>query len=67
MASGHRSDMLKAIRRAKKHGCTIEKRGSGHWRVTCPNGAVISAPFSPKTPGALRDFMKALDKEGVKL
>jgi hypothetical protein len=65
--AGHRSDMMKLIKLAKKHGCTAERTGSGHWKIVCPNGSTLTASFSPSRPGAYRDTIKALRKAGVPL
>ena len=63
--SGHRSDMMKLIKQAESNGCEVERTGSGHWKIVCPNGTRLTASFSPKSPGAYRDTIKALRKEGV--
>ena len=65
--AGHRADMMKLLKRIQKQGCTVERTGSGHWRIITPNGAVLTTSFSPKTPGALRDVTRRLKKEGVQL
>lgn len=59
--------MLKLVKRLPRYGCTVERRGSKHWRITTPNGTAISAPFSPSTPGALRALIRNLKREGVEL
>jgi len=63
--AGHRSDMMKLMKRAKKHGCIVERTGGGHWKITTPSGAVITTSFSPSNPGPYRDTLRALQKEGV--
>lgn len=63
--AGHRSDMIKLVKLAKSKGCTAERTGSGHWKITTPGGAVIITSFSPKNPGAYRDTIRALRKAGV--
>ena len=65
--AGHRSDMMKLIKRAKKNGCSAERTGSGHWRITTPSNQVIIASFSPSNPGAYRDTIRDLRRAGVEL
>jgi len=65
--AGHRADMMKLLKQIRKKGCTVERTGSGHWRITTPNGASLITSFSPKTPGALRDITRRLKKEGIEL
>jgi hypothetical protein len=65
--AGHRADMMKLVKLAKKRGCEVERSGSGHWKITAPNGTVVTASFSPNTPGAYRDTIKALRKAGLSL
>ena len=65
--AGHRSDMMKLVKRAKSKGCTVERTGSGHWRITTPEGVKILASFSPSTPGAYRDTIRDLRRAGVSL
>lgn len=65
--SGHRADMMKLVKRAKKEGCTLERDGRSHWKITTPSGTVITASFSPRTPGAYRDTIRALRQAGVEL
>ena len=67
MASGHRADMMKLVKKARKKGCDVERTGSGHWRITTPDGAVVTASFSPSCPGAYRDTIRDLRKAGVDL
>ena len=63
----HRGDMMKLMKLAKKAGCSIERTGSGHWKITTPSGAVLIASFSPSSPLPYRDTVKHLLKAGVKL
>ena len=65
--AGHRSDMMKLVKKAKSKGCHIERAGNGHWRITTPNGTVLTASFSPTSPGAYRDTIRELRKAGVAL
>lgn len=65
--SGHRSDMMKLIKKAKSQGCSVERSGNGHWRITTPKGGIVMASFSPRTPGAYRDTIRDLRKAGVQL
>lgn len=67
MSSGHRSDMMKLVKKAQSKGCTIERTGGKHWRITTPSGVKILASFSPRTPGAYRDTIRDLRKAGVDL
>jgi hypothetical protein len=59
--------MMKLVKQAKSKGCEVERSGSGHWKIMCPNGTLITASFSPSRPGAYRDTIKALRKAGVPL
>lgn len=63
----HRADMMKLIKLAKKAGCTVERTGSGHWKITTPSGAVLITSFSPSSPIPYRDTVQHLKKAGVKL
>jgi len=65
--AGHRADMMKLLKQVQKQGCTVERTGSGHWRITTPNGAVLITSFSPKTAGVLRSTIRRLKKEGIEL
>ena len=65
--AGHRSDMMKLVKLAKKNGCTVERTGSGHWSFTTPNGTRIIASFSPSTQHALRSTIRDLRKAGAPL
>lgn len=59
--------MMKLVKQAKKQGCTVERTGSGHWKITTPSGTVLVTSFSPSNPGAYRDTIRALRKAGVSL
>lgn len=61
----HRSDMSKLLRRAAKKGCTVQRNGRGHWKVTTPSGVVVVAAFSPSTPGGVRAVQQHLRRAGV--
>lgn len=63
----HRGDMMKLVKLAKKHGCTVERTGSGHWKITTPSGLTIVTSFSPSNPGPYRDTVRYLKKAGVLL
>lgn len=65
--AGHRADMMKLVKKAKSKGCSVERSGSGHWKIVCPDGTLITASFSPTTPGAYRDTIRDLRKAGVDL
>jgi hypothetical protein len=65
--AGHRGDMMKLVKLAKKQGCTVERTGSGHWKIVTPNKTVLTASFSPSNPGSYRDTIRALRKAGVSL
>ena len=65
--AGHRSDMMKLIRRAEKQGCISERLANGHWKITTPSGVVIRTSFSPSNPGAYRVTLRDLRKAGVEL
>lgn len=63
----HRADQMKLLRKLKKLGCLVERLPNGHWLVTAPNGSTFHAPFSPHTPGGVRETIKKAQKAGVKL
>jgi hypothetical protein len=63
----HRSDMMKLVKLARKKGCTVERTGSGHWKITTPSGEVLITSFSPSNPGPHRDLIRYLRKAGVPL
>ena len=65
--AGHRSDMMKLVKKAKSQGCTVERTGGGHWRITTPSNTVITASFSPSKPGAYLRTLRDLRKAGVSL
>ena len=58
---------MKLVKLAKKKGCSAQRTGSGHWRITTPSGVTIITSFSPSNPGAYRDTIQALRKAGVPL
>ena len=65
--AGHRSDMMKLVKQAKRKGCTVVRSGNGHWKITTPDGTNLYASFSPTSPGAYRDTIRDLRKAGVSL
>lgn len=65
--AGHRADMMKLLKKAKKAGCTYERTGSGHWMIITPSGTTILCAFSPRTSGAYRQTITNLRKAGVQL
>lgn len=65
--AGHRADMMKLLKRAKKCGCSVERRGSGHWKITTPSGVSVIAAFSPRTAGGYRSTINDLRKAGVQI
>ena len=65
--SGHRSDMMKLLRRAEKEGCLVDRLTNGHWKITTPSGVVIRTSFSPGNAGAYRVTLRNLRKAGVEL
>jgi hypothetical protein len=65
--AGHRADMMKLVKKAKSKGCDVVRAGNGHWKITTPNGTVLTASFSPTSPGAYRDTIRDLRKAGVSL
>jgi predicted RNA binding protein YcfA (HicA-like mRNA interferase family) len=46
----------KRIRELLKQGWTIERTGSGHWRMQHPNGGIVILSFSPKSERSRLDF-----------
>jgi hypothetical protein len=65
--AGHRSDMMKLLKKAESKGCSVERLKNGHWMITTPSGVKIPAPFSPRSPGRHRDVIRDLRKAGVPL
>ena len=65
--AGHRSDMMKLLRRAQKKGCVVERMHNGHWKIHTPGGAVLTTSFSPGNAGAYRVLIRELRKAGIEL
>lgn len=63
----HRGDMIKLIKLVKKAGCTVDRTGSGHWKITTPSGVTVITAFSPSKSSSYRNAVHDLKKAGVKL
>lgn len=50
-----RKSQRKRFAELRKAGWTIERTGSGHYRLTHPNGRSVIAPFSPTSWSSSRN------------
>ena len=57
---------MRLVRALRKQGFTVERTGSGHWKVSRPGreGSVVLG-FSPRT-GGLHKTLKRLSELGYK-
>lgn len=64
--SAGRAETMRLVKKLQKQGFSVERTGSGHWKVTHPerDGMVIMA-FSPKST-CFRTTMKRLKELGYK-
>lgn len=46
--SGGRGDQMKLVKKLRKQGFTVERTGSGHWKVTNEKGESTTLAFSPR-------------------
>jgi predicted RNA binding protein YcfA (HicA-like mRNA interferase family) len=66
MAMKNRGEMMKLVKRAEKQGFDVRRTGSGHWKVTSPDGKGMTVlSFSPKT-GGTRQSVKQLTAIGFR-
>lgn len=63
--SGHAKDMRALMDRARTAGMDVRVDGSGHWRVTAPDGRCCSASVSPRSPVAYKKALSKLRRLGV--
>ena len=60
-----RAETMKLVKALRKQGFTVERTGSGHWKVTSPRGGITTIGFSPSYVG-LKLAMKRLRELGFK-
>lgn len=61
-----RAENMKLVRRLKSAGFLVVRTGSGHWKVTSPEGkGSVIMGFSPRGKGR-HDTMKRLREIGYK-
>jgi predicted RNA binding protein YcfA (HicA-like mRNA interferase family) len=53
-----RKEQRKRFAQLKREGWTIERSGSGHYKMVHPNGGIVIAPFSPSASGSWRQIEK---------
>lgn len=61
MATG--KEIREALRKAKKAGCTVERRPNSHWRVSNGLGEDVTVPFSPGSSGSVAMALRAINKK----
>ena len=54
---------MKLVKRLEKQGFGVERTGSGHWKVTAPDGGMTVIGFSPSSRG-LKESVKRLKDLG---
>jgi len=64
--SGTRKDIVKLLDEARAQGFSVERCGSGHWKIRSPRGAVVIAAFSPSSGYALQRIRRDLKRAGFK-
>ena len=47
---GQTKETRQLITRLRAAGLTVTQRRNGHYRITAPNGAHITASYSPRSP-----------------
>lgn len=61
-----RAETMKLVKDLRKQGFTVERSGSGHWKVYAADGrGPVTIAFSPRT-GGLHKTMKRLAEIGYK-
>jgi predicted RNA binding protein YcfA (HicA-like mRNA interferase family) len=63
--SGARKDVEKLIEAAKAAGWTVERAGSGHYKLRSPAGALVVLPFSPRSGNAFYYSRALLRRHGL--
>ena len=66
MSGGGAQDQRAMLRRARRAGCKVDRRGR-HVTVTTPDGPRITASSSPSDVNAARGLKRDLVKAGVPL
>ena len=56
---------MRLVKDLRKQGFTVERTGSGHWRVSNERGDVVFMSFSPRGSG-LHKTLKQLRAMGYK-
>lgn len=60
-----RAESMKLVKDLRKQGFEVERTGSGHWKVTGPDGGCVVMGFSPHGQG-LHKTHKRLAELGYK-
>lgn len=60
------AEMRKVVRSLVDMGYVVEQRPNGHYRVTGRDGAHAQLPKSPRRVQPLRDYLRHLEKKGVR-
>jgi len=56
-------EIRQLLRKAKKRGLLVERRGSAHFMVTNPKtGDTVTVAGSPGSSNAVRDYRKMVEK-----
>ena len=58
-------EIRRLVEAAKRHGCRVERKGSGHLAVYAPNGDIINLPFTPSDHRAVLNCRSQLRRAGV--
>lgn len=60
-------EIRRLVEAAKRHGCRVERKGSGHLAVYAPNGDIINLPFTPSDHRAVLNCRSQLRRAGVSI
>lgn len=60
-------EIRRLVEAAKRHGCRVEKKGSGHLAVYAPNGDIVNLPFTPSDHRAVLNCRSQLRRAGVRV
>ncbi len=67
MSGGVRKDIERLLDLARSQSWTVERAGSGHWKLRSPTGAIVILPFSPNSGRAYHYSRSLLRRHGLVL
>jgi predicted RNA binding protein YcfA (HicA-like mRNA interferase family) len=65
MSGSARKEVEKLIDVARAAGWTVERAGSGHYKLRSPAGALVVLPFSPRSGNAFYYSRALLRRHGL--